>query len=74
MVMAEVASEYVAANQRSGLNYALLDSTRSGIGIELSDLHAFPEWWVSAEYRCPSWRVLRNTGIAGNVFPTGLKN
>ena len=73
MVMAEVASEYVAANQRIGLDYALLNPSRSGTGIDPANLRALPEWWTSTEYRCPSWRVLRHTGVAGDVFPRCLR-
>ena len=74
LVMAEVSSDYVVANQRSGLDYALLNPSHSSLGIDPSQLNAFPEWWTSAEYRCPSWKILRETGVQGDVVPRGLAN
>jgi dynein heavy chain, axonemal len=72
MSMAEVYYQYTAANRRIALDYKLLSPRRGGTGINPQDLIALPQWWTSAEFRCPSWRILRHTGISPDVFPLGL--
>ena len=72
MIMSEVHMEYSAANRRIALDYKLMSPRRGGTGINPKDLHALPQWWSSPEYRCPSWKILRNTGINPDVFPIGL--
>ena len=72
MLMAEVHMDFAAANRRITLDYKLLSPRRGGTGIDPKDLRAIPQWWSSAEYRCPSWKVLRRTGVHPDVFPLGL--
>ena len=74
MIMSEVHQDYAAANRRMTLNYKLLSPRRGGTGINPKDLIDLPQWWSSAEYRCPSWKVLRRTGVNPDVFPNGLNS
>ena len=72
MTMVEVQYEYAAANRRTALNYKLLSPRRGGTGINPQDMRVIPQWWSSSEYRCPSWKILRRTGVHPDVFPLGL--
>ena len=55
--------DYVQCVCRSVVNYEMLQKDNANFSFRVEDLIQFPEWWVNEEYKCPNWRVLRNTQI-----------